>query len=160
MNSEKLNQWLTILANFGVLIGILFLIFEIRLNTLATQSQTRDSISEKQMQLYALQATSPELAAVVYGAFREGTENLEPARRQMWFGYVETIFREHENALYQFEQGLFSAEDFSGRVENMRDLIRVSAIRRHWNARRDHYSPSLRAEIGRLLEEMETQEAN
>ena len=78
----------------------------------------------------------------------------------MWFGYVEAVFREHENALYRFEQGLFSAEDFSGRVENMRDLIRTPAVREHWTRRQDRYSPGLRAEIGRFLGEMEHQEAN
>jgi hypothetical protein len=160
VNSEKLNQWLTTLANFGVIVGILFLIFEIRLNTLAIQAQTRDSISEKEMQLYGWQATSPELAAVVRKAYREGAEYLDPVESQMWFGYMEAFFREHENALYQFQQGLFSAEDFSGRVENMREVIKISAFRDHWTDRRDRYSPSLRAEIDRFLEEIEPQEAN
>ena len=33
MNLDKANQWLTLLANIGVVIGIVFLAFEIRTNT-------------------------------------------------------------------------------------------------------------------------------
>lgn len=39
MNMDKLNQWLTLVANVGVVVGIVFLAFEIRHNSneLATQ---------------------------------------------------------------------------------------------------------------------------
>ena len=39
MNMDKLNQWLTLIANVGVVVGIVFLAFEIRHNSneLATQ---------------------------------------------------------------------------------------------------------------------------
>ena len=160
MKKIQFDKIVQTFANIGVLVGILFLVFEIRLNTIAIQAQTRDSIAEKEMQLYAWQATSPELAAVVDKVFRDGVESLGPIEDQMWFGYAEAFFREHENALYQFEQGLFSEEEFSGRVENMRSVLAVSGFRRHWNGRRDRYSPALRAEVERLLEEMEPQDTN
>lgn len=37
---ERLNQWLTLVANFGVVIGIVFLAYEMRLNTNAMLSGT------------------------------------------------------------------------------------------------------------------------
>jgi hypothetical protein len=41
---DKLNQWLTLVANVGVLIGIGFLAFEIRQNTDSIHSQTRATL--------------------------------------------------------------------------------------------------------------------
>jgi len=41
---EKVNQWLALLANLGVLVGIGFLVFEIRQNTKAIHSQTRATL--------------------------------------------------------------------------------------------------------------------
>ncbi len=41
---EKINHWLTLLANLGVLVGIGFLVYEIRQNTHAIQSQTRATL--------------------------------------------------------------------------------------------------------------------
>lgn len=155
MKKIDISQTVTVLANVGVIAGIVFLATEIRLNTRAIQAQTRDTISDKEMQLYAWQATNSELAAVIVKARDEGLDELDTVEYQMFFGYMEAFFREHENALYQFEQGLFSAEDFSGRVQNMRVFIKNPAFRKFWDSRRNHYSPGLRAEMDRILGELE-----
>lgn len=60
MTMDKLNQWLTLLANVGVIAGIVFLGIEIRQNTEMIQSQTRDSISEKQIAVFEWWATDTE----------------------------------------------------------------------------------------------------
>ena len=57
---NKLNQWLTLLANIGVIAGIVFLGVEIRQNTEMIQSQTRDSITEKQIAVFEWWATDTE----------------------------------------------------------------------------------------------------
>jgi hypothetical protein len=160
MKKLDVVQMVSVLANIGAIAGIVFLATEMRLNTRAIQAQTRDSITEKQMQLYAWQATSSELAAVVAKAVDEGQESLDRVEDQMLFGYLEAFFREHENALYQFEQGLFSARDFSGRAQNMRVFVAVPAFRAFWERRRDHYSQSLRAKVDRILIELENRGAD
>jgi len=48
-NKEELDRWLSLLANVGVIAGIVFLAIEIRQNTEMVESQTRDSITEKQI---------------------------------------------------------------------------------------------------------------
>jgi len=159
MKKFDLGQAIQYAANIGVLLGIIFLAIEIRVNTRAVQAQTRDSVSEKEMQLYAWQATNPELARVVYKARSEGLEGFDPVERQMFFGYAEAFFREHENALYQFEMGLFSEQEFAGRVENMRSIMANDGpFRSHWEGRRNVFSPSLQAEIDRFTTETEGQE--
>lgn len=159
MRKVDLGQIIQHTANIGVLLGIVFLAVEIRVNTRAIQAQTRDSISEKEMQLYAWQATNPELARVVVKTRSLGVEALDPVERQMWFGYAEAFFREHENALYQFESGLFSENEFAGRVENIRQVLtNTGGFRSHWEGRRELFSPSLQAEIDRLVTETESRE--
>jgi len=37
---EKLNQWLSLVASFGVVFGIVFLAYELRMNTATMQSNT------------------------------------------------------------------------------------------------------------------------
>ena len=152
MKKIDIGQTATILANVGVIVGIVFLAAEIRLNTRAIQAQTRDSIADKEMQLYAWQASNPELASVVRRAVFEGEESLDLDERQVLFAYLEAFFREHENALYQYEHGLFSRQEFEGRTRNMRLTLSSSAFLSHWESRRDLYSESMQAEIGRLVE--------
>ncbi len=45
MNLEKVNQWLTLLASIGVLVGIVFLAIEMRNSSDAVTAQMRDSIA-------------------------------------------------------------------------------------------------------------------
>ncbi len=59
---NKLNERLTLIANISVVLGIIFLAFELQQNTQAIQAQTRDSITEKQMEFSGWFATTPELA--------------------------------------------------------------------------------------------------
>jgi hypothetical protein len=53
LNNDKINQWLTTIANFGVIVGIVFLVIEIRQtstqieqNTVVLQAQTLESTVE------------------------------------------------------------------------------------------------------------------
>ena len=62
---DRLNQWLTLLANIGVIVGIVFLAFEIQQNTEMMKAQTRDSMAAKQMQIAEWVLTS-EFEAGLY----------------------------------------------------------------------------------------------
>lgn len=44
MESTKLNSWLTLAANIGVILGLLLLVVEIRQNTAASKAQTAQAI--------------------------------------------------------------------------------------------------------------------
>ena len=44
MDSTKLNSWLTLGANIGVILGLLLLVVEIRQNTAASRAQTAQAI--------------------------------------------------------------------------------------------------------------------
>ena len=44
MESTKLNSWLTLAANIGVILGLLLLVVEIRQNTAASRAQTAQAI--------------------------------------------------------------------------------------------------------------------
>ena len=46
MKNEKLNNWLSLIANFGVIAGLVFLGFEIRQNTTQLRSEASYSINE------------------------------------------------------------------------------------------------------------------
>ena len=76
MNSEKLNRWLTLLANIGVVIGLALLIYEFRQsqNLAETEAAVRRL---DQMQLAQVEiATSELLAAIRVKALSEGVESL------------------------------------------------------------------------------------
>ena len=64
MNTEKVNQWLALLANFGVLAGLLLLIYEIRQNTELTRAQIAMERSTSQVEMLSDWANGGEIARI------------------------------------------------------------------------------------------------
>ncbi len=152
---NKLNERLTLIANLSVVVGIVFLAYELRQNTEAIQAQTRDSITEKQMEYLGWRATSPELAAVLAKADSVGGDALSDAERQQWSGYYGGQLREWENSFYQFERGLFSGDEFEARREFWRTVLRrEEEVRDFYSFNRPNFAPSFRAEIDRIVAEV------
>jgi hypothetical protein len=161
---SKLERWLTLVANLSVVAGIVFLAAELRQNTAAIRAQTRDSITEKQMEYLGWQATSPELSAAMYEARDAGTvQGLTPAEQGQVVGWLGGQFREWENSYYQYERGLFTPEEFEARYARWRGLLARSdsegaLYRGFWGAARSEFAPSFRAEIDRIVAEVEQAE--
>jgi hypothetical protein len=154
---SKLERWLTLVANLSVVAGIIFLAAEMQQNTQAIQAQTRDSVTEKQMEYYGWVATSPELARVFETGNRQGLSELDQDNGEviMYFYAVQGILREYENSHYQFTKGLFTAEEFQARLDRWAVGMANAGWRDVWAGARLGFAPSFRAEIDRIVAEVE-----
>lgn len=65
MDLKKLNIWLTLAANIGVLTGIIFLAIEIRQNSDAIRAQTRAQLAEEVTELFSVNMNDQEYASVL-----------------------------------------------------------------------------------------------
>jgi len=87
MDSEKLNSWLRLLANFGVVIGLALLIFELRQTQHIVETQATvqrlNQMQEAQLEF----AVSESLSPIVAKANSDGVHSLsesEFGRLQAW----------------------------------------------------------------------------
>lgn len=150
----KLNiDWMNLSASFAVILGIFFLGLEIRQNTDMMRSQTRDSISEKQMMFSEWVATEMDLAETI--AKSNAGVTLEPGERVMYAYFLAGVLREWENSHYQFEQGLFDRDEFEPRMQRWRETMLLMTNRQSWKLTRMNYSPSFRAEVDKIVAEIE-----
>ena len=62
MELDKLNRWLALAANIGVIAGIIFLAFEIRVNTRSTQAASIQAASALDQEHLLLIGSNLELA--------------------------------------------------------------------------------------------------
>jgi hypothetical protein len=126
---DKLNKWLTLLANFGVLAGIVFLAIEISQNTeslemnrqiaLAEAYATRNNtIQDSQVQA----AVSPDFAALYVKWQQQGSEALTEEERFRVTSWETARYFRIESQYIMWEQGLLK-EDF---IENLREITRRS----------------------------------
>lgn len=148
MYMDKINEYLNLLGNIGVVVGIVFLVIEIRNNTRATEGQTRDAMTERviswQMSLSANEFTATAISKAVNGEELSQPESLAVqamtlANMRIW-----------ENEYYQYRRGLFSKEEFVPRMAVIEGNMRMCLYRNNW-AGGGSYSPEFRAFINELV---------
>ena len=104
MKGERLNSWLSVGANLGVVAGLVLLIIEIQQNTdmmeaQINQSRTETAISEQQA-IYNSEFMPPILLKVQDG------EQLSAEEMRRYHHYIRGFNRNMDNQLWQYRRGL------------------------------------------------------
>ena len=139
MDSDRLNRWLTLSANIGVLIGIVLLVVELDQNRDMMRAQTRNEIARATQDMLVSWAGNPELADIFVRANRG--EELSPSEQYMVAIRNETVLRHIENLHYQYRQGLYDQSEFNSSTERFSQLLRHQpSLLGHWCATRTAFS--------------------
>jgi hypothetical protein len=150
MDSDRLNKWLTLGANVGVLIGIMLLIAELSQNYEIVRAQTRTELSQSLLDLLALTASNKELAEILVRADRG--EELTDAEQYMFTSRSESVIAYWQNVHYQGRNGMYDEDEFSKHIQLMGYVLNTSpGLVRHWCDDRDNYPEIFADEIDRLI---------
>ena len=106
MNLDSLNKWLMLAANIGVLAGIVFLGLEIRQNSDALISASRQGLLEADLVLLDNAFDYPEVYAL-----NRGYTDIDALSMRSTLNYV-FLMRTREFAWQQFRSGLVDEETF------------------------------------------------
>jgi len=103
MDADSVNKWLTLSANFGVVIGLILLIVEIGQNTEMMRAQINQSRTDtalaEQHATYNSDHMPAILAKVVRGEKLSGEEEIR------YETYFRAFNRNQDNNLWQYSQG-------------------------------------------------------
>ncbi len=150
MDSDRLNRWLTLGANLGVLVGIVLLWVELVQNRDMMRAQTRDQIATALVELQIETGTNRQLVELLYRA-DSGEELTGADLRQIGYRF-NALIRYWENVHYQYRQDLYDEVEFESQREAWRWTFENGpAITSYWCRMRLLYSPELVAELDRLL---------
>ena len=150
MDTDRLNRWLTLGANVGVLAGIILLVFELNQNRDMIQAQTRNEIWRGAAEVLILTAENPHLADIVARSNRG--EELSDADNVMYLSRTEAVFRYWENAHYQYRKGMYDEAEYSKHLETMRVILAANpGVVSYWCQRRTMFSAVYMAEIDSML---------
>ena len=112
VDSEKVNRWLTLGANFGVLIGLVFLVVELKqANDLAEASAYRARGEEIQSALQAI-ALSPDLAAIEIKAQKQGIAELSDIEVRRYQRWVEAALFRMQNQFNDYRLGYLNDDSY------------------------------------------------
>jgi len=149
MYIEKLNQWLMLIANVGVLVGIFFLAYELRQNTQMMKSQTRAQVSQAVIENIAMSREPAMLKALLK---QESGDRLSREDELLLDNAANATFRMWENNFYQYRAGLFEESEFDAERAIWIDIMSSDEIfQSHWRNRRTTYSTQFRDFMDELV---------
>lgn len=132
MNTEALNRWLSLGANLGVLVGIIFLAIEIRQNTDMTRAQITQSRAEVSIAMTEMTISSEYLPAI--RAKIDNSETLTQEQAIPYQDWLRAIFRSQDNNIQQYKQGLLGEHIPRALPETVRVVILSSPVALdYWN---------------------------
>jgi len=103
MNAEKVNRWLTLGANIGVVIGLLLLIVEIGQNTEMMRAQINQSRTDTALSAQQAAYNSDYIPTLV--AKHDSGEPFSDEEMVRYSSYFRAGNRNQDNNLWQYNQG-------------------------------------------------------
>jgi len=118
---ERLNQWIALLANVGVLIGVFVVAYELRQNTIAMEANTRQEFAAQDLE-YLSTVLDPSVLSVALTKSQRGDQLTDLELSQL-IQRQHMNFRVFENAFYQFRKGTLEAHEWSRYEQIIRILL-------------------------------------
>jgi hypothetical protein len=146
MDSVKLNQWLTTLANFGVIVGIVFLVLEIRQtsmqieqNTAAFSAQTIFQLNQSAGVAKRAIAQDAELAELLMRG-DEDPESLTELEQARFISWKKARIDDLEAYWLFHRKGLIDDRDSSGLRGSICGTFAVKGSRWVWQNHLGNYT--------------------
>ncbi len=150
MNTDRLNRWLTLGANLGVLVGLMLLVLELDQNHEMMRAQTRHELAMGIVDLLQVPASNQQLADLMYRAGTGG--ELTPQETFQFNMRTNALLRYWEDVHYQYRVGLYDEVEFSKQRDAWRAALENSQrMRVYWCEVRGLYSPDYMSEMDALL---------
>lgn len=151
MKKIDLSQAITILANLGVIAGIVFLAFELQQNTQAVRVASAQSYLAGGNGLDFQIATDAEFADLVIRG--DDAESLSPTDKLRLERWNYAVFRQWETAYYLHKIGALEDELWVAyRHEVHKILSRSPAMQRYWSEGRASFTTDFQELVDLLLE--------
>jgi len=107
MNTDKLNKWLTLVANLGVIAGIIFLAFEIQQSNRIAIATNEIAIRDSYGSINELIAGNPEIAEILSKS-RDADAELTGPEQEMADAFIARMFNIWMASERAFDQGMTS----------------------------------------------------
>jgi len=132
MDFDKLNRWVTLVANIGVVAGIFFLAIEMRQGNLATRIAARDSASQGHIDYMSFTVVPSILADARQKAAQE--EELTDLELDQLRRFHALRWRHYERVFFLHQYDVISEEEWRGYENGILRALNGSSV--FWEAGR------------------------
>jgi hypothetical protein len=127
MKMDKLNQWLAVLANFGVVVGIIFLAMEIRTNTATNRIAIQSSFSANWVDINGGIAHDRNFAVIFEKAV--AGEELDAVEHRQFHHYVRQLSSQAALMRRLYIEGFATADDLDNAYQALRRYSQYEGFR-------------------------------
>ena len=131
MKKIDLGQAITILANVGVIAGIVFLAVELGQNTQAIRL-TASQYMASELAEFNRGWTNPDMARIRLKNDTEGYDSLSPVERMQLLGMDSSYLAIQQNLYYQYRAGSLDPVTWSGRHRQLVKLFTRASFHAVW----------------------------
>jgi hypothetical protein len=146
MNLNKVNHWLTLLANIGVLAGIVFLAIEIRQSGDAVTAQMQDSIADGFIALNMATINDPQVGVTWVIGLNE-PDRLSDAEAIRFSMLMRALFNQFIRVHGLYRTGLLEESDWALYAREAATIMSSPGGKLHWAG--NEMNPDVRADIER-----------
>ena len=123
MDSDRLNRWLTLIANAGVVIGLVLLLIELEQNSDLMRAQIHQARSDEHVANRLAAVDSEYLLPALLKVHEAGgfanpsaMDSLNPEERFRVREFLIAQHQDYDNLFYQYQQGYLDEEYYEFRV--------------------------------------------
>ena len=131
MEHDKLNRWLTLAANVGVIAGIVFLAFEMQVNTSAVRSATIQAITDASANSLRSLASDPEMAQLRLDGDKDFS-SLTDLQAYQYHVYYRQHWLRFQNIFFQRRFGVLEEGVWGTYARVICADIKTDGIRANW----------------------------
>jgi hypothetical protein len=155
MKSERISLWLSLIANFGVIVGLVLLVVELRHNTLATQAalyQESMSFARDHVELL-LGDENRELAAIVFRGETD-PDSLSPNELEKFILFTAWRMSTWETTFLNYDEGLLEERMWKSLDAWYSSLLqRGPGYQKWWEVSKHGYDPPFQSHVDRVFEQ-------
>jgi hypothetical protein len=141
MTLDLTNRWLTLFANIGVLAGIIFLVFELRQNTVATELEASSSFQNSFSEIELFIAGNPEFAELLMKG-RKGEEISDADGLRLWVFYGN-ILRQWQSSHFMYLSDALDQDIWQANQVRLAQIIKDDrGLFEHWQTNKLQFSPA------------------
>lgn len=152
MKTERANTWLTVGANVGVIVGLLFLAYEINQSTRATIAAASEGLTEQSLLYFSLRIDNETIAEASFKQ-NQGIDLEEYEEFQLEL-HQHLNFRVFENAYLQYRRGFYDDSEWDRYRRIIANLMKENeSSQRMWDRTRGGWTAEFAAEVNGLIPE-------
>jgi hypothetical protein len=135
-----------IISTIAVVIGLVFVGFELRQNTLMQRVTATQTLAAEYQRALDVMAYEHD-AACIYVQGINGLDNLDDVERLRFFVILFQIFRSAEQLHYYSVEGMVEPRIWRGFEEQITEVAQLPGVQQWWTIRRDWFSDDFQTHL-------------